>query len=1557
MAYIINRFDGTQLTIVDDGILDTSTPVGLIGRNYTGYGEVQNENFIFLLENFANASPPARALSGQAWYDKNAKALKVYNGTTWLSIGNATVSETEPAHSNGGLWLKTTTQQLFVSDGITWRQVGPEAAEGFAVTKMTSTVIKDSLGTNKPAILSQINGETTAIIVNEDFTINAATEIPGFSQLTRGINLKSSNYFSGALKGNADSATRLDTARTINSVAFNGTSDITITASTNQPLIAGDFIIGSEFNGAFETTWNINAESENIIGTVVARNSVGGFSATTVNADLFGDVQGNVTAVTGTSTFNNIVVDAIEGGTFNGLATRAVRLETPRLINTVPFNGTQDITLPVPAETLTGNTLAPNVVDSVLTSLGKLVALEVEAPGIIVGDGNNLNIKIEGFTPTLESDVSNAIKLKLLTGSVAIAPTTITFVSASAANADGVLSPAFVPDYTLGTSVNQRPVLGLPSHRWRDIYSAAATLDVLKVTTLSGRTVADEVTVSNKLIVNNGTYSALFGNVTGNLTGSVTGAASLNVLKSGDTLSGDLNWTSSGRGLAWSMNTDTASIRYYNTADGASDNRLEFNTSDNTNEFFRWTHTVGASTYESMRLTPNSDGGAVLRVAGHLTVVGGGVSAATYIGDANQLTNLNATQLLTGTVPAARLTGTYNINIAGNVSGNVTGDTQGTHTGAVIGNVTGTASGNLSATGGTLTGDLNWSTTGRGITWGMNTDGASIRFYNTGDGDSSSRLEFQTTDNGNEYFSWTHASGSTFESMRLVPNSNGNAALTVFGNATINGTTTGTFSGTGTSLNINADRLTTGTVPSARLTGTYAISISGNANSATSATTATNQAGGSVNATTGSFSGRVGQSISGFHAASKEVISTRTDSGFYDWSAPTTANGWPVNGSWHHLLSSTHVNDANYFAMQFSADFYAQNLYYRSTGGSGATAWNKILHSTNFNDYAPTKAGAGATGTWAISISGNSNTVTTLNSGQIVSALGYTPVNPGALTNQAGTAISATTATFSGQVNVSVAGIRFPTDPYGGGGDYAGITYETVSGERTRLRFTVANDAGITSVDDKAEFIVPDNNSLLVNGHITLNAANYNNYAPTLAGGGATGTWGINITGSAGSAGSVLWTGITGKPNIVLNDGGTYGINISGNANTASSTPVVSNSGNITAETDGTGEPSGLRLRSVYSNGYPTSYGNAITLGGAGGGELLIGWSGSTGAHADNYVRSRRDTGNTWSAWAKLISDVNINSYAPTLTGGNASGTWSINVTGNAATVTAINSTQVTNALGYTPVNPSVLTNQSGAAASFSTGLFTGDITITKSQPTIFFNDTGDSGIELAIRVNSSEGLIIYEPEDGDSQWFRIDDNSNTGYLWESQILTAANYTTFAPGKTGTGASGTWSINVTGNAGTVTTLSSGQIASALGYTPANGSGAGLINGEQNYQDFNLKRATIIDYSLAHNALNNVSGSTVVNMELGNYASATAVGAVTWSFTNPPTSSSGVASRAGSIILELTNGGAYTQYWPASVRWPSGTAPTLTASGVDVLVFITDDAGSNWRAAITMADSR
>ena len=66
--------------------------------------------------------------------------------------------------------------------------------------------------------------------------------------------------------------------------------------------------------------------------------------------------------------------------------------------------------------------------------------------------------------------------------------------------------------------------------------------------------------------------------------------------------------------------------------------------------------------------------------------------------------------------------------------------------------------------GGNMTGDLNWGTTGTGLTWTMNTDGAYIKFYNTGDGDTDSRLEYGTSDNGNEYHRWMI---STIEEMTL----------------------------------------------------------------------------------------------------------------------------------------------------------------------------------------------------------------------------------------------------------------------------------------------------------------------------------------------------------------------------------------------------------------------------------------------------------------------------------------------------------------------------------------------------------------------------------------------------------------------------------------------------------------------------------------------------------------------------------------------------------------------------------------------------------------------
>ena len=92
-------------------------------------------------------------------------------------------------------------------------------------------------------------------------------------------------------------------------------------------------------------------------------------------------------------------------------------------------------------------------------------------------------------------------------------------------------------------------------------------------------------------------------------------------------------------------------------------------------------------------------------------------------------------------------------------------------------------------------------------------------------------------------------------------------------------------------------------------------------------------------------------------------------------------------------------------------------------------------------------------------------------------------------------------------------------------------------------------------------------------------------------------------------------------------------------------------------------------------------------------------------------------------------------------------------------------------------------------------------------------------------------------------------------------------------------------------------------------------------------------------------------ASAVDCSLGNYFIKTASGALTWTATNVP------ATRAYSFILELTNGGTGAQTWFSGIKWPAGTAPTLVASGVDVLGFITDDGGATWRGVQLMKDSK
>ena len=121
-------------------------------------------------------------------------------------------------------------------------------------------------------------------------------------------------------------------------------------------------------------------------------------------------------------------------------------------------------------------------------------------------------------------------------------------------------------------------------------------------------------------------------------------------------------------------------------------------------------------------------------------------------------------------------------------------------------------------------------------------------------------------------------------------------------------------------------------------------------------------------------------------------------------------------------------------------------------------------------------------------------------------------------------------------------------------------------------------------------------------------------------------------------------------------------------------------------------------------------------------------------------------------------------------------------------------------------------------------------------------------------------------------------------------------------------------------------------------------------GNVNLQDKTLKRPTLLDVAEKVNALGSVSGTTSINYESGEVVTASATGAVTWSLTNP--SATGLSCT---FTLILTNGGVGTQTWMTGTKWPGGTPPTLTTSGVDILSFNTVDAGTTWRGILAGAD--
>ncbi len=210
MAYKLNKTDGSLVVELVDGKLDTTTTdLSLIGKNYQGFGESINENFIKLLESFANTAAPSKALRGQLWYDTAEGRLKVYDGTTFRSTDSTIFSSTQPTTLvQGDIWINGVENRMYFFDGTDLIPVGPDYTKSQLKSGIETVTVKDTTGQNKVIVKLFINGSNVGIWSKTTFT--PFPGIQGYDSLKTGFNINAS-FGDFGFYGKATSAEKLVT--------------------------------------------------------------------------------------------------------------------------------------------------------------------------------------------------------------------------------------------------------------------------------------------------------------------------------------------------------------------------------------------------------------------------------------------------------------------------------------------------------------------------------------------------------------------------------------------------------------------------------------------------------------------------------------------------------------------------------------------------------------------------------------------------------------------------------------------------------------------------------------------------------------------------------------------------------------------------------------------------------------------------------------------------------------------------------------------------------------------------------------------------------------------------------------------------------------------------------------------------------------------------------------------------------------------------------------------------------------------------------------------------
>lgn len=286
MSYLITKSNGELLLNLGNGQIDVaSASVTFVGKNYLNFGQIQNNNFLHLTENFAAITEPPNKLNGQLWFDTDSTStgiLKVYNINNWQPLAVITTSTTASS-SKLNFYFNENAQQLFVNSGTGFSFIGPEGVEGYGKTRAFSTKIKDTSDVYHPVIITVVNDENVSVISQDTFDVNLSENLTGLPKIYRGITFKN---------GQNDS------------IELYGWSEYS--KNSNK-------LLNSAQNSYITATIVSNAN------TIVQRNAQGGIVVTDLSAgSITGNLTGNKGNLTGEWTIVNGLLPDTNGGAYLG---------------------------------------------------------------------------------------------------------------------------------------------------------------------------------------------------------------------------------------------------------------------------------------------------------------------------------------------------------------------------------------------------------------------------------------------------------------------------------------------------------------------------------------------------------------------------------------------------------------------------------------------------------------------------------------------------------------------------------------------------------------------------------------------------------------------------------------------------------------------------------------------------------------------------------------------------------------------------------------------------------------------------------------------------------------------------------------------------------------------------------------------------------------------------------------------------------------------------------------------------------------------------------------